>query len=110
MISIIDITENAAKEIKKIRSEENRPKEENLRVSIVGGGCSGFSYHLEFGSKKEGDMIVSAHDVELLVDSKSALFLSGTQLDFTSGLNGKGFEFTNPNATRTCGCGSSFAV
>lgn len=111
MINIIDITEEAAKQIQKIRANDSIDQDKKLRVSVVGGGCSGFSYNLSFdGVKREDDIVVADHGVELLVDAKSALYLSGTILNFSGGLNGKGFEFSNPNAVRTCGCGSSFAI
>ena len=111
MVNIIKITEESAKQIQKIRKNDSIPDDKFLRVSVVGGGCSGFSYKLSFDSeKREDDIIVAEHDVQLYVDAKSALYLSGTTLDYSGGLNGKGFEFTNPNAVRTCGCGSSFAI
>jgi len=111
VINIIQITENAAQQIQKIRKSDDIADNKFLRVSVVGGGCSGFSYDLSFDEeKREDDIVVAEHDVQLYVDAKSALYLSGTTLDYTGGLNGKGFEFTNPNAVRTCGCGSSFAI
>ncbi|WP_372371575.1 iron-sulfur cluster insertion protein ErpA [Candidatus Uabimicrobium sp. HlEnr_7] len=111
MINIIQITEASAKQIQKIREDDSISDNKFLRVSVVGGGCSGFSYDLSFDdTKREDDIIVSEHGAQLYVDAKSALYLSGTTLDYSSGLNGKGFEFTNPNAVRTCGCGSSFAI
>jgi len=111
MVNIIQITEASAKQIQKIRVNDNIAEGQFLRVSVVGGGCSGFSYKLSFDEqKREDDIVVAEHGVQLYVDAKSALYLSGTTLDYSGGLNGKGFEFTNPNAVRTCGCGSSFAV
>ena len=82
-----------------------------LRVGVKGGGCSGLSYELGFDNiPQEGDNIVEDNGVKIAVDKKSFLYLFGTELDFSDGLNGKGFQFINPNASRTCGCGESFAI
>jgi iron-sulfur cluster assembly protein len=82
-----------------------------LRVGVKGGGCSGLSYELGFDNlEQEGDNLVEIDGVKVAVDKKSFLYLFGTELDFTDGLNGKGFQFINPNASRTCGCGESFSV
>lgn len=82
-----------------------------LRVSVVGGGCSGLSYKLDFDNEsKQGDQVFEDNGLKVVTDMKSLLYLYNTTLDFSDGLNGKGFHFNNPNATRTCGCGESFAV
>ena len=82
-----------------------------VRVSVVGGGCSGLSYKLDFDNeKKPMDQEFEDNDVKVVTDLKSFLYLVNTTLDFSDGLNGKGFYFSNPNASRTCGCGESFAV
>ena len=82
-----------------------------VRVSVKGGGCSGLSYDLDFDNENgESDQEFLDGDVKIVCDLKSYLYLAGTELDFTDGLNGKGFNFINPNAKRTCGCGESFAV
>lgn len=82
-----------------------------LRVSVVGGGCSGLSYKLDFDNEqKPMDQVFEDKGVKLVTDLKSFLYLVNTELDFSDGLNGKGFYFQNPNASRTCGCGDSFAV
>lgn len=82
-----------------------------LRVSVVGGGCSGLSYKLDFDNEqKPMDQVFEDNGVKLVTDLKSFLYLVNTELDFSDGLNGKGFYFQNPNASRTCGCGESFAV
>jgi len=109
---MIQITENAREAIVKSMQDEGRdPGEAYLRVGVKGGGCSGMSYKLEFTDDlREGDEVYSSGDARIVVDSKSMLFLHGLTLDFTMGLNGKGFEFSNPNATGTCGCGQSFKV
>jgi iron-sulfur cluster assembly protein len=82
-----------------------------LRVSVVGGGCSGLSYKLDFDNEsKPNDQVFEDNGVKVVTDLKSFLYLVNTTLDFSEGLNGKGFYFSNPNASRTCGCGESFAV
>ncbi len=107
----IKITEKAAREVKKIMDENNVPETYGLRVGVKGGGCSGLTYTLGFdGEQKEGDTVIEYNGVKLFVDGKSLFYLSGTELDFTDGLNGKGFIFNNPNAAKTCGCGESFGV
>lgn len=107
----IKITEKAAKEIKRIMEENNIPENFGLRVGVKGGGCSGLTYTLGFdGEQKEADTIINSNGVKLFVDGKSLFYLSGTELDFSDGLNGRGFIFNNPNAKKTCGCGESFGV
>lgn len=107
----IVITPKALDEIKRIKAENNVPDSYGLRVGVKGGGCSGLSYVLAFDEKaKEGDETLDIEGVTVFVDQKSVMYLSGTQLDFTDGLNGTGFVFNNPNAKKTCGCGSSFGV
>ncbi|MCH7965614.1 MAG: iron-sulfur cluster insertion protein ErpA [Bacteroidetes bacterium] len=107
----ISLTEKALSEIKRIMSENKVPESFGVRVGVKGGGCSGFTYTLGFdGEVKEGDTIIEDNEVKLFIDGKSLFYLSGTELDFSDGLNGKGFVFSNPNATKTCGCGESFGV
>lgn len=107
----ISITEKAVKEVKKIMEENNIPEDVGLRVGVKGGGCSGLTYSLNFDAEtKEGDMEIIESGIKLIIDGKSLFYLMGTQLDYTDGLNGKGFVFNNPNATKTCGCGESFGV
>ncbi len=107
----IRLTESAKKEIIAIRKEQNIPDHYVLRVGIQGGGCSGFSYSLAFDEHVgESDLSFKFGEVKVVVDYKSILYLKGVTLDFHDGLNGRGFVFNNPNATRTCGCGSSFSV
>lgn len=109
MISITDEARDAI--LDALRAEKRDPADSYLRVGVKGGGCSGLSYTLEFTSElREGDEVYSAGDARILVDNKSMLFLHGLTLHHTSGLNGKGFEFQNPNASGTCGCGQSFKV
>ncbi|MEI9921246.1 MAG: iron-sulfur cluster assembly accessory protein [Bacteroidota bacterium] len=108
---MISVTEKAKERIVSLRHEENRAPESNIRVSVKGGGCSGLMYDLGFDDKiNPADQVFEDKGIKILVDKKSLLYLLGTTLDFTDGLNGKGFQFINPNATRTCGCGESFSV
>jgi iron-sulfur cluster assembly protein len=103
---------NAAKEhaINLIK-DENKPEDTFIRVGVDGGGCSGLMYNLIFDNiLKEGDQLFEDNGVKVVVDRKSFLYLVGTELDYSGGLNGKGFIFKNPNATRSCGCGESFSV
>jgi iron-sulfur cluster assembly protein len=107
----IILSEKARSEITKIMAANNIPETYGLRVGVKGGGCSGLSYSLGFDKEaREGDKLVEIDGVRIFVDPKSLFYLSGTQLDYTDGLNGKGFVFNNPNATKSCGCGSSFGV
>jgi iron-sulfur cluster assembly protein len=107
----IILTPKAAEHVQKIKEENKIPAAHGLRVGVKGGGCSGLSYVLGFDAEqKPGDKVFEMHGVTVFVDQKSLFFLSGTQLDFQDGLNGKGFVFNNPNAQRTCGCGSSFSA
>jgi iron-sulfur cluster assembly protein len=109
--SEITVTEKAKKEILRIMQSNNIPENFGLRVGVKGGGCSGFTYTLNFvENNKDGDTIIESENVKLFVDGKSLFYLMGTQLDFSDGLNGRGFLFNNPNATKTCGCGESFGV
>lgn len=108
---MITVSDRAAKQIDKIKSEEHLSDDYFIRVSVVGGGCSGLSYNLDFDNEiKTGDQEFPNEHIKVVCDMKSFLYLCGTELDFTDGLNGKGFAFNNPNASRTCGCGESFAV
>lgn len=105
------LTEKAANQVKKLKAENNIPEHHGLRLGVKGGGCSGMTYVLAFDEKpRENDKIMEQHGIKMFVDPKSLFFLSGTVLDFSDGLNGKGFVFNNPLATRTCGCGQSFGV
>ncbi len=108
---VLAITPKAAGEIKRIKAENRVPETFGLRLGVKGGGCSGMSYVLGFDEKpKEEDETFELQGVTVFIDKKSLMYLSGTQLDFTDGLNGSGFVFNNPNAKKTCGCGSSFGV
>ena len=108
---MITVTDSAKNKIFELRSKDGISNDNNIRVSVQGGGCSGLMYDLDFGSEiKEKDEVFEDKGIKILVDRKSLLYLLGTTLDFSDGLNGKGFQFVNPNASRTCGCGESFSV
>lgn len=109
--SMIQITEKARNKIQDLKKQEGHSEDSNIRVSVQGGGCSGLMYDLSFdASIDDQDQVYEDKGIRILVDKKSLLYLLGTTLDFSDGLNGKGFQFINPNASRTCGCGESFAV
>jgi iron-sulfur cluster assembly protein len=110
--NLISITDKAVIEIKRLRAADPSTLNATLRVMVVGGGCSGMSYKLGFDDKPigAGDKIFEKDGVKVAIDTKSFLYLSGTELDFSDGLQGTGFTFKNPNAKRTCGCGSSFST
>jgi iron-sulfur cluster assembly protein len=108
---MITVSDNAKQYALDLIKRENRPADTFIRVGVDGGGCSGLSYKLEFdNTPKEGDQIFEDKGIKIAVDKKSFLYLIGTELDYSGGLNGKGFVFNNPNASRTCGCGESFSV
>jgi len=108
---MIKINDSARDKILNLLREEGKNRESFVRVGVKGGGCSGLMYNLEFDSqKKEGDQLIEDNEIKIVVDKKSVLYLVGTQLDYSDGLNGKGFNFINPNASRTCGCGESFSI
>lgn len=109
----ISITDRAAQRIDQIRREKQIKEDAVLRVSVVSGGCSGLTYDLDFDNtipEQEDDKIFEHSGVKLVVDMKSFLYLAGTKLDYTDGLEGQGFHFYNPNASRTCSCGESFSL
>ena len=109
---MITVTDRAVQAIRDCIAAENKSKDSAvLRVAVKGGGCSGFMYDLSIDdATTESDTIIQNQDVRIAVDKKSKLFLLGMTLDYTTGLNGKGFVFSNPNAKATCGCGESFTV
>jgi len=108
---MITVTERAKEKIEKLIIEDNKPVDSFVRVGVEGGGCSGLSYQLVFDNQLQAeDKIFEDKGVKIVVNKKSFLYLVGTELDFSDGLNGKGFQFNNPNATRTCGCGESFSI
>ncbi len=108
---MIHVSESAAQQIKVVLAKEGFGEGHGLRVAAVGGGCSGLSYKLQF-DKEVGtdDKVFEERGVRIIVDKKSLVVLFGTTLDYSGGLNGTGFVFSNPNAKSSCGCGSSFSV
>ena len=106
---MITLTEIAAKKVMELLAD--RPNQIGLRVGVRGGGCSGFTYFLEFAEEvADRDRELESHGIKLIIDSKSYLYLMGVEVDFRDDLTGAGFKFNNPNARRTCGCGESFSV
>ncbi|HJM57370.1 MAG: iron-sulfur cluster assembly accessory protein [Planctomycetes bacterium] len=107
----ISLSERAVKEVKRIVAEQNLPEGTGLRVGVKGGGCSGFSYTLGFDDNQNPtDQLSEVDGVQIMCDPKSFLYLNGTVVDFEDNLMGRGFKFTNPNASKSCGCGESFSV
>jgi iron-sulfur cluster assembly accessory protein len=108
---VITFTAKAVEAVKQVRAREGRPDGHVLRVSVVGGGCSGFSYQLGFDEQpQDTDQVLHLDGVQIAIDPTSAQYLAGTQIDYVSSLHGGGFKFSNPKATHTCGCGSSFSA
>ena len=108
---MVTVTDKAKERVLQIMNDENYDETYFVRVAVVSGGCSGLSYDLKFDNEeKKGDQFFEDNGVKICLDIKSYLYLAGTELDYSDGLNGKGFEFNNPNATRTCACGESFSV
>ena len=106
----IEITEKAAEEVRRVQVEQKFQDDMFLRIGVAGGGCSGFNYTLSFDNAfdEKADSKFDLHGVAVVVDKKSALYLDGTTVDWYDGLEKRGFTFENPNAVKTCGCGSSF--
>lgn len=108
---MITITAKAKSKIDELMQESQMDTNYFLRVSVKGGGCSGLSYNMDFDNEEQsGDQFFEDKGVRIALDMKSFLYLAGTELDFSDGLNGKGFNFNNPNASRSCACGESFSV
>ena len=108
---MITISEKAKTHLLNLRSKAGLDETYNIRVSVKGGGCSGLSYGLDFDNEIQAmDQVFEADGVKIVCNLKSYLYLANTELEFSDGLNGKGFHFNNPNASRSCGCGESFAV
>ncbi|CAM9932559.1 unnamed protein product [Chrysoparadoxa australica] len=110
MSNLVELTDKAVAQVKEIFEKENKGPDFGLRLGVVGGGCSGLSYKIDFDTKKEKDNVLEFDGVKVYIDLKSSIYLKGVVLDFKDGLNGKGFVFINPNAANTCGCGESFSV
>ena len=110
----VTLSERAVKEVKRVLDDQKMGIDEHqLRVAVAGGGCSGFSYKLEFEKRADGDplndLVAEIDGLQVVVDQKSNVFLDGTEVDYHEGLEARGFTFSNPNATKSCGCGSSFS-
>jgi iron-sulfur cluster assembly accessory protein len=105
---MITVTDNAAQQLRLLLKNETAAKQKGLRVQIAKGGCSGLQYEMSLDEKKADDAIVEHDGVSFLVDRESAVYLNDATLDFQDGLTGSGFRIVNPNAARTCGCGTSF--
>ena len=110
-IAMITVSDNAKQYIDQLIREQNNVAGAFVRVGVKGGGCSGLEYQLTFDTEmKQGDEVYEDKGIKVVVDFKSLLYLYGTELDYSGGLNGKGLTFKNPNATKTCSCGESFSV
>jgi iron-sulfur cluster assembly protein len=108
---MIKVTDSAKNKILSLITEAKHDDTYFLKVGVKGGGCSGLSYTLDFDNKlDDSDEVIEDNGIKIVCDKKSLLYLFGTELDFSDGLNGKGFEFKNPNASRSCGCGQSFSI
>lgn len=108
---MIKINDSAKSKIQQLMAEQSSGENAFVRVGVKSGGCSGLMYQLDFDNEmKENDKMLEDNDVKIVVDKQSVLYLVGTELDYSGGLNGKGFVFINPNASRTCGCGESFSL
>jgi iron-sulfur cluster assembly protein len=108
---MITVTERAKEKAIELIKKDLKPADAFIRVGVEGGGCSGLTYKLEFDNvQRPDDKVFEDKGIKIVCDKKSFLYLIGTELDFSDGLNGKGFSFINPNASRTCGCGESFSV
>src|SRR5438477_11040453 len=105
---MIKVTPNAVQQLRSLLADHPAPAEKGLRVQIAKGGCSGLQYEMALDEKRAGDAVVQEDGVQFLIDAESASYLQGATLDFRDGLTGVGFHIVNPNASRTCGCGSSF--
>jgi len=106
----LTLTEGALKELKKLRDQQELSDTFGLRVGVEGGGCAGMNYILGFDQKKEGDSEFLIDDIRLFMNKAHGMYLAGMEIDFQQGLNARGFTFNNPNASKTCGCGTSFSA
>ncbi len=108
---MIHVSDTAKAQVAKLKGDQEVAADAFIRVGVKGGGCSGLTYQLDFDTtQKEDDKVFQDNEVTIVVDKKSFLYLVGTTLEYSGGLNGNGFSFVNPNASRTCGCGESFAI
>jgi iron-sulfur cluster assembly accessory protein len=105
---MINVTQNAARQLRNLLAAQKEPVHKGLRLHVAQGGCSGLHYEMTLDEKKSGDAVIEQDGVEFFIDNDSAPFLKGATLDFQDGLTAAGFQIVNPNAARTCGCGTSF--
>lgn len=106
----ITLSENAVQQLRRIMQEQNVPEGYGLRVGVKGGGCSGFSYLLGFDQQKDKDQVFEVSGIDVLIERTHSMYLVGMEIDWYEGLNNRGFIFNNPNASSTCGCGTSFST
>ncbi len=106
----INFTDAAVSEVKRLMNETDFDTSKMLRIGVKGGGCSGMTYVLDFDNRKENDAIYEKDGVNFIIDNSQSIYLFGMEIEWEGGLNSRGFTFKNPNASSTCGCGTSFAV
>ena len=106
----VQFTSSAVSEIKRLREEPGFDEIKNIRVGVKGGGCSGMTYVLDFDTLKENDEVFETEGISFIIDKSHSIYLIGMEINWEGGLNSRGFTFKNPNASSTCGCGTSFAV
>lgn len=106
----VNLTPKAVEMVRKMHAKEGLDAAHGIRISVVGGGCSGFQYQINFDQQKDGDRVAEFDGMRVYIDDFSLPYIAGTTLDFVEGLHGAGFRFDNPRASRTCGCGSSFSA
>lgn len=106
----ISLTEGAINQLLRIKVDQNVPEDHGLRIGVKGGGCSGFSYILGFDVQKEKDQVFEVNGIKVLMEKAHGIYLIGMEIDWVEGLNNRGFTFNNPNASDTCGCGTSFSA
>jgi iron-sulfur cluster assembly protein len=108
---MITLSEKAYQKVKELMQDSKYDSSYSLKVEVVGGGCSGLKYNMDFSNQSNSDDQIFEHqDIKIVTNKKSLLYLIGTELDYSDGLNGKGFEWKNPQASRVCGCGDSFSI
>jgi len=106
----VTLTDGAVKQLERIKAEKTVPADHGLRIGVKGGGCSGFTYILGFDKQEDNDDVFEIKGLKVFMNKAHAIYLLGMEIDFLDGLNNRGFTFTNPNATDTCGCGTSFSA
>jgi iron-sulfur cluster assembly protein len=105
---MIDVTDNAVRQLQRLLAQQSENTQKGLRVQVAKGGCSGLHYEMTLDERKQGDAVVERDGMQFFIDGESVPYLRGATLDFSGGLTGAGFRVVNPNASRTCGCGTSF--